>query len=129
MIWYVAVGGAVGSVARFLLGSFVQARAGAAFPVGTLVVNVTGSLLLGVLLRYALATDAVSAEVRVMLTVGFCGGYTTFSTFSYETVALIEDGHYERAVLYVALSVLASLIGTFAGLAGARELLALREQV
>lgn len=129
MIWYVAVGGAVGSVARFLLGSFVQARAGAAFPVGTLVVNVTGSLLLGLLLRYALAADAVSAEVRVMLTVGFCGGYTTFSTFSYETVALIEDGQYDRAALYVALSVLASLIGTFAGLAGARALLALREQV
>jgi CrcB protein len=129
MVWYVAVGGAVGSVARFLLGSFVQARAGAAFPVGTLVVNVTGSLLLGLLLRYALATDAVSAEVRVMLTVGFCGGYTTFSTFSYETVALIEDGHYDRAALYVALSVLASLIGTFAGLAGARALLTLRGQV
>jgi CrcB protein len=129
MIWYVAVGGAVGSVSRFLLGAYVQQRVGAAFPVGTLLVNVTGSLLLGFLLRYALATEAISPEVRVLLTTGFCGGYTTFSTFSYETAALIEDGQYDRAALYVALSVVASLIGTFMGIAGARELLALRERV
>src|SRR5919199_1323812 len=129
MIWYVAVGGAVGSMSRFLLGAYVQQRVGAAFPVGTLLVNVTGSLLLGFLLRYALATEAISPEVRVLLTTGFCGGYTTFSTFSYETAALIEDGQYDRAALYVALSVVASLIGTYMGIAGARALLALRERV
>jgi CrcB protein len=129
MIWYVAVGGAVGSMSRFLLGAYVQQRVGAAFPVGTLLVNVTGSLLLGFLLRYALATEAVSPEVRVLLTTGFCGGYTTFSTFSYETAALVEDGQYDRAALYVVLSVVASLIGTFMGIAGARALLALRERV
>jgi CrcB protein len=62
-----------------------------------------------------------------MLTAGFCGGYTTFSTFSYETARLVEDGDYRRAALYVVLSVLLSLAGTFVGFALARQLLALRE--
>ncbi len=129
MIWYVAAGGAVGSVSRFLLGTFVQQRTDGTFPLGTLVINVTGSLLLGFLLRYALSTQAISPEVRALLTTGFCGGYTTFSTFSYETVALIEDGQHRRAALYVALSVAASLLGAFVGIVGARELLEFRERV
>ncbi|MFN2567463.1 MAG: fluoride efflux transporter CrcB [Gemmatimonadaceae bacterium] len=129
MIWYVALGSAAGGVARFLLGAFVQQRAGAAFPVGTLVVNVTGSLLLGFLIRYALGTPAIGPEVRALLTAGFCGGYTTFSTFTYETAALLEDGQYERAALYVASSVFLSLIGMYAGFVAARELLVLRGRV
>lgn len=129
MIWYVALGGAVGSVSRFLLGTFIQDRSGTMFPIGTLVVNITGSLLLGFVLRYALATQAMSPEVRALLTTGFCGGYTTFSTFSYETTALIEDGQYNRAALYIALSVIVSLIGAFIGIASARELLAFRERI
>jgi len=129
MIWYVAVGGAVGSVSRFLLGAFIQQRTGATFPLGTLVINITGSLLLGFVFRYALATGAISPEVRALLTTGFCGGYTTFSTFSYETAALIEDGQYGRAGLYVTLSVVVSLIGAFVGIAAARELLAFRERL
>jgi CrcB protein len=127
MIWYVALGSAVGGVARVALGAFVQQRAAGAFPAGTLVVNVSGSLLLGFLLRYSLETPALTPEVRAMLTAGFCGGYTTFSTFSYETARLVEDGDYRRAALYVALSVLVSLAGTFLGFALARQLLALRE--
>jgi CrcB protein len=129
MIWYVAIGSAAGGVARFLLGTFIQHRSGAVFPVGTLVVNVTGSLLVGFFLRYALGTPAISPEMRALLTVGFCGGYTTFSTFSYETAALLEDGQFERAALYVASSVLLSLIGIYAGFLAARELLALRERI
>lgn len=62
MVWYVALGGAAGSVSRFLLGTFLQQRAGVAFPVGTLVVNVTGSLLLGFLLRYALGRPVISPQ-------------------------------------------------------------------
>src|SRR5919199_478552 len=129
MIWYVAVGGAVGSMSRFLLGAYVQQRVGAAFPVGTLLVNVTGSLLLGFLLRYALATEAISPEVRALLTTGFCGGYTTFSTFSYETAALIEDGDYTRAAAYVVASVLVSLVGAFLGMVLAQEILAARRHL
>jgi fluoride exporter len=124
MIWYIALGGAAGSVLRFLLGTQIQQRVALAFPLGTLIINITGSLLLGFLLRYALAGESISSEVRALLTTGFCGGYTTFSTFSYETAAMLESGDYRRAFLYVGLSVIVSLIGALAGIALARELLA-----
>jgi CrcB protein len=129
MLWYVAVGSAVGGVSRYALGGLIQARAGDTFPVGTLVINITGSFLLGFLLRYALETTAVSPEVRAMLTTGFCGGYTTFSTFSYETVSLLEEGDWKRAGWYVALSVVLSIVGTFVGIAAAREAWALRQRL
>jgi len=125
--WYVALGSA-GGVARFALATIVQQRVGPDFPVGTLVVNVSGSLLLGFLLRYSLGTVAISPEVRALLTTGFCGGYTTFSTFSYDTMLLLEDGEGLRAGGYVLLSVVLSLAGTWLGIVAARELLAMRSQ-
>lgn len=127
--WYVAIGAAVGGMSRYGLAGFVQQRVGAGFPLATLIINVTGSFLLGFLMRYALTSGAVSPEARALLTTGFCGGYTTFSTFSYETVLLVEDGEYRRAALYVGLSVVLALAGTIAGLAAASKLLAVREGV
>jgi fluoride exporter len=124
--WYVALGSAVGGVARFALASLVQQRAGPNFPVGTLVVNISGSFLLGLLLRYALGTQAVTPEMRALLTTGFCGGYTTFSTFSYDTMLLLEDGQTSRAGLYVLLSVALSLVGVWLGILGGRALLPAR---
>ena len=129
LFWAIAAGAAVGGVSRYYLASSLQQRLGAAFPWGTLVVNVTGSLLLGFLIRYALATPAISVEVRALLTTGFCGGYTTFSTFSFETAALIEEGQYERAGAYVLGSVVLSLLATICGFILARELLAWRERL
>jgi fluoride exporter len=126
MIWYIAFGSALGGVARYLFGGWIQGRAGAAFPVGTLVINVTGSFLLGLLYRYAADSAAITPEVRAMLTIGVCGGYTTFSTFSYETVRLLEEGEFGRAGLYIALSVLLSVAAAFLGLMAGRELVALR---
>ena len=126
LIWYVAAGGAAGSAMRYVLASWIQSRSGSPFPMGTLIVNISGSILLGLLLRYALETPAISPEMRALLTTGVLGGYTTFSTFTYETAALLEEGDWGRAALYVGLSVVISLIGTFLGFAGARELLALR---
>jgi CrcB protein len=126
LTWYVALGGALGSVARYLLTSLIQTRTGSPFPLGTLVINITGSILLGFLLRYALETPVITPEMRGFLATGVCGGYTTFSAFTYETAALIEDGDWRRAGLYVGLSVILSLAGTFVGFAGARELLAAR---
>ena len=126
MLWYIAAGSAIGGVARYLLGGMLQRQTGATFPVGTLLINITGSFLLGLILRYAIDTPSLSAETRAFLTIGFCGGYTTFSTFSYETVALMEDGQWPRAALYVGLSVGVSILGVFLGIATARELLALR---
>ena len=127
--WAVAVGAAAGGVSRYYLSLAVHARTGAAFPWGTLVVNVTGSLLLGFLMRYALATPSLSAEMRLLVTTGFCGGYTTFSTFSYETAMLLEDGQYERAATYALGSVLVALIATACGFILARELIAFRARV
>jgi CrcB protein len=126
LVWYVALGSAAGGASRVALTAFIQQRAATGFPLGTLVVNITGSLLLGFLLRYALGSPSVSPEMRALLTTGFCGGYTTFSTFSYETLTLIEDGDYRRAALYVVLSVVVGLAGTFAGVFAAGELLAAR---
>lgn len=127
LLWYVALGGALGSVSRYLLSVFIQQRAGADFPFATLIINVTGSFALGFILRYALQSGAVSTEVRALLTTGFCGGYTTFSTFSYETASLLEDTEYGRAALYVSASVAVSLLFTFLGFAAAQWLLGLRE--
>jgi CrcB protein len=126
LVWYVALGGAIGSAARYLVGVAVQSRSGLDFPVGTLLVNLTGCVLLGFLIHYTLGTP-VSAEVRALLTTGLCGGYTTFSTFSYETVSLIQDGDWRRAALYVGLSVVGSLVGVTIGILGARELLDFRQ--
>lgn len=124
LIGYAALGGAVGTVARYLLTLAIQTRAGAGFPVATLLINVTGSILLGFLMRYGLESTTASPEVRLLLTTGFCGGYTTFSTFSYETARLIEDGEWHRGLAYIAASVFASLGGTFIGFVIARGLLA-----
>ncbi len=126
MLWYVAIGSALGGVSRYLLGGWVQRLSGGVFPMGTLLVNLSGSFLLGLIYRYAVDSTAVSAEMRILLTIGFCGGYTTFSTFSYETAKLLEDGDWTRAALYVGGSVLLSLAAMFTGFAAARELLALR---
>lgn len=126
---YVAAGSAVGGALRFVLGGIIQRWTGGTFPSGTLLINITGSFLLGFLIRYALESQAITPEVRALLTTGFCGGYTTFSTFSYETAGMIENGDYHRAVLYVVLSLVVSLIGTFLGFALAREVLRLREGI
>jgi CrcB protein len=127
--WAIATGAAVGGLARYYLSSSIQHRLGPTFPWGTLVVNVTGSLLIGFFIRYALATPAVSVEMRALLTTGFCGGYTTFSTFSLESIALLEEGQYGRAGAYVGGSVLLSLTATFCGFLLARELLSFRARL
>ncbi|HWG53588.1 MAG TPA: fluoride efflux transporter CrcB [Gemmatimonadaceae bacterium] len=129
MVWFIAVGSAAGGALRYLLGLFIQQRLGGTFPLGTLVINVSGSLLLGFLLHYALATPAISPELRGLLTSGFCGGYTTFSTFSYESLSMLEEGDYRHAALYIALSILVSLAGVYLGITLARETLALRERM
>ena len=126
MLWYIAAGSALGGVGRYLVGGMVQKLFDTTFPAGTLVVNLTGSFLLGLFLRFALDTPTLTPEVRAFLTVGFCGGYTTFSTFSYETVALLEGGEWSRAGIYATLSVLLALGATLLGFLAARGLLALR---
>ncbi|HXI97541.1 MAG TPA: fluoride efflux transporter CrcB [Gemmatimonadaceae bacterium] len=115
----IAVGGAAGSVFRYLIGGVVQRTSASGFPVGTMFVNVSGCFLIGVLLRQFLNMQ-VSPELRAFLIVGFCGGFTTFSTFSAETLGLIEGGEYGRATGYVILSVALCLAATFAGMTAMR---------
>jgi CrcB protein len=129
MLWYVAIGSAAGGVFRYLLGGAIQRTLAASFPLGTLVINVTGSALLGFIFRYALEMPAVTPEIRALLGIGFCGGYTTFSTFSYETLTLLEDGDWRRAGLYVGLSLIGSVLAAFLGFMAARELIALRTRL
>ncbi len=89
----VAVGGLIGSLLRYWLAGVVQrATDGATFPAGTLAVNVAGSFVIGLVMTLSLERGLVNDDVRVFLTTGFCGGFTTMSTFSYETIALLRDG-------------------------------------
>jgi CrcB protein len=127
VFWSVAVGAALGGLSRYYLAGLIQQRAGPDFPVGTLVINITGSFLLGFIMRYALGSDLIGAETRTFLTTGFCGGYTTFSTFSYETALMLDDGEYRRAALYIGASVAVALLGTFLGFGAAHRLLELRK--
>ena len=126
MIWLVALGGALGSVSRFLLGPALQRAFNATFPVGTLFINVVGSLILGFVLGLAAEGVDVRLEARAFIAIGFCGGFTTFSTFSYEAVRLLEDGEGSRAALYILASVVLSICAAFIGLVAARQLIALR---
>lgn len=116
----VALGGAAGALSRYWASGWVQALAGIGFPWGTLAVNVTGSLALGFVLVW-LQSVAPSANVRDLIAVGFLGSFTTFSTFSYETFALLRDGDWTRAGVYAAGSVLVCVLAcaSGAGLAGA----------
>ncbi len=126
MIWlYIAVGGAVGAMARYGLGGWVQDRAGFQFPWGTLVVNLLGCLLIGFFMRYV-ESARLSPELRAMVTVGLLGAFTTFSTFSYETVALLEEGVWARAALYSFGSLLLGVIAVYTGLAAASFIVQLR---
>ena len=125
ILFLIALGGAAGSLLRYLIGGAVQRTSAGGFPVGTMFVNVAGCFLIGVFVRFLLNMQT-SAELRALLVVGFCGGFTTFSTFSAETVGLIEGGEYARAASYVILSVVALLAATFAGMAAMRVRLRVR---
>ena len=88
----VALGGLLGSVARYWLAGAVQRLNGSEFPVGTLAVNVLGSFVVGLVMTLSLERGVLPANGRIFLSIGFCGGFTTMSTFSYETMTLLRDG-------------------------------------
>ncbi len=112
-IIYVFVGGGLGSVARFLISNFTQKLWNInSFPFGTFVVNITGCFIIGLLSAYFLKVDST---LKFLLITGFCGGYTTFSTFSVENYSLFQNGHYTMMFLYVILSVLIGVLAVFLG--------------
>lgn len=111
-ILLIFIAGGIGSIARYGLGRFIQGQAHSGFPFGTLAVNVLGCIAIGALARFFANTQTENA-VRAMLIVGLCGGFTTFSTFSYETVGLMIGGKFGLAAIYVGASVAACLAGTY----------------
>lgn len=108
--------GGAGATARFVLDGALRARFGTTFPWATLLINLTGSVLLGVLTGLTLFHGSPD-QVRVVLGTGFCGGYTTFSTASFETVRLVQERASARAVAYPVASVLGALAAAGTGLA------------
>lgn len=121
-IFAVALGGAVGSVLRFLFSTWVYDRTGADFPFGTLAVNVLGSLIIGFLYVVLLERSALDPLWRAALIVGVLGGFTTFSSFSMETFNLIAGGEPVKAIANVALSVTLCLVATWVGVVSGRQL-------
>ena len=115
LILVVALGGAFGAMARYGASGWVQGFMNTTFPLGTLVVNVVGSFLLGFAL-YLLESTAPTTEVRSFVTIGFLGAFTTFSTFSYEAVVLLQGGEWARGGLYVGGSLVLGLMGILMGL-------------
>jgi CrcB protein len=112
----VAAGGAIGSVARYLLNGFIQSAAWGGFPYGIFIVNISGGFIMGVLTELMALKFSVSLEWRAFLTTGILGGYTTFSTFSLDSAMLIERQAYGQAAAYIVGSALLSIIALFAGL-------------
>lgn len=118
----IAGGGALGAVLRFGMSSYIYRLLGRDFPYGTLAVNVVGSLVMGILFILFVERGLVSAEWRSAIIIGFLGAFTTFSTFSIETLMLVESGELSRAALNVVLSVTLCLAATWLGLVMGRQL-------
>ncbi len=119
----VAAGGALGSVARFLMAGFVNRLIGSPFPWGTLAVNVLGGFIMGFLVELMALKISVSPEVRAFMTVGILGGFTTFSAFTLETGTMIERGDWASALTYALVSVILCVLALFAGLGVVRAAL------
>jgi CrcB protein len=112
----IAIFGAIGTLARYGLQGVVQVRTGGAFPYGTLIVNLSGCFLLGLIGQFTMNRLVISPDWRVAIAVGFFGGYTTFSSFGWETAKMLEDGEWLRAATYVSASVVAGLFLSVAGI-------------
>jgi len=112
----IAVFGAVGTLARYGLQGLVQVKMGSTFPYGTLAINLTGCFFLGLIGQFTLNRMVISPELRMAIAVGFFGGYTTFSSFGWETAKMLEAGEWLWATAYVASSVVLGLFLTVAGI-------------
>jgi len=119
----IAFGGAIGAVSRYWLYSAVQRLHDSGFPLGTFVVNVLGSFLIGVFFVLLAEKAQIAEQWRPIIVVGFLGGLTTFSTFSLDALLLFEQGHYNTALFYIISSIVLCLIVAFAGMQLTRVML------
>lgn len=115
-LFLIALFGAIGTLARYGLGGLVQIKTGSTFPYGTLMINLTGCFFLGLIGQVTLNRVIVSPEWRMAIAIGFFGGYTTFSSFGWETAKMFEAGEWLRASTYVASSVVFGLLLSVAGI-------------
>ncbi|HEY0840320.1 MAG TPA: fluoride efflux transporter CrcB [Vulgatibacter sp.] len=122
LLW-ICLGGALGTGARHLVGVWAGSRLGASFPFGTLIVNLSGSFLIGFVSAIALGVASFPPALRLVLTTGFLGGYTTYSSFNHETLRLFEEGARAAAALNLGVTVVGGLIAGLLGLALGRALI------
>ncbi len=118
----VGIGGCLGSILRFWLGSYIGSKMGTRFPYGTFVVNITGSFLVGLVFAWLTVRTSWSPNWRYLIPIGFIGGYTTFSGFEYETLRTIQDGQIGLGLLYVAASVVVGFVAVWGGMIAGRAI-------
>lgn len=116
IIFLIGTGGFLGSISRYLLHKLISEYFPGTFPVGTLVVNLLGCFLIGIIYGFAAKADILSHEMRMLLAVGFCGSFTTFSTFAYEKLYLLQGNALLQAIIYAALSMVLGVLLVFAGI-------------
>lgn len=109
----VGIGGFIGSVCRYLVG-LIPIKAGSGFPIKTLAINIVGAFLLGLITALAAKSKSINPHIILMLRVGICGGFTTFSTFAYESVDLMKNGNLAVTFCYMAVSVILGVFAVFA---------------
>ena len=118
----VGMGGCLGSILRFWLGSYIGSRMGTRFPYGTFVINITGSFLTGLVFALITARSQWSPNWRYLIPIGFIGGYTTFSSFEYETLLTIQAGQVGLGLLYVVLSLVVGFVAVWGGVVMGRAI-------
>ena len=121
-LFAICFGGALGTAARYGVGVWAVRAMGTSFPYGTLIVNVVGSFLIGMVMHVALTTELIAPTLRLTLTTGFVGGLTTYSSFNYETLASLQRGAWRVAALNVGVTLVACFVAGTLGFVGARAL-------
>ena len=111
----IGLGGFIGTIARYLISRYFQLNVSSMFPWGTFIINILGCLLIGIIYGLTEKGDFLSTEFRLFLTVGICGGFTTFSTFSYEALLLLRQEEWIRFAFYTSFSLFLGLLAVYAG--------------
>jgi fluoride exporter len=115
LLFIIGSGSFIGGIARFLISRYIQGQALSSFPYGTFLVNVAGCFLIGIFYGLSERGNLMNSDLRMFLTVGFCGGFTTFSTFASENISLLREGDFFYFAIYTSLSIFLGLMATYIG--------------